>query len=193
MTNTIPTFTDSTGTTWHLRLTTRDIDRVRDHVQTPAGQPIDLLDIAERGDLSSITSNIRLFPTIVFWLIQDQIVDRFNLDEYDAQHQKEYAFDESLKRQSPIQKAANWFGSLLDGDTLYYMSKAFCDAIVNFTDPRIRAKLKNIMAKQEELQTAALDRAEEVILREIRDGQEELSMIAPRSLESTPDNTLSQN
>lgn len=193
MTNSIPTFTDVNGTSWHLRLTTRDIDRVRDHVTNSNGQPVDLLDMAERGNFSSIINDMRLFPTIVFWLVQDQVADRFNLDEYDAQHSKIYTLDESLKRQPPLQKAANWFGSLLDGDALNEMSKAFCEAIVNFTDPRIREKLKNVMAKQEELQKVALDKAEEVILREIRDGQDALSMTALQSSELTPENTLSQS
>lgn len=187
----LPVFKDDEGTPWTFRLTTRDIDRVRDHVKNKDGQPVDLLDMAERGDFSLLITDMRLFPTVCFWCLQSQVADLFNVEQYDYQHAKEYELDPSLKLQSTLQKAANWFGSRLGGDAIADMAKAFTEAILNFIDPRVREKLQKVLEKQEELQRAALDKAEETILNQLQAGLEGLSKTAPPFSESTQETTPS--
>ena len=187
----IPTFTDLQSDVWSLRLTTADIDKVRDHVKNKDGQPIDLLDMAEKGDFSVLTSDMRLFPTVVFWLVQTQIADRFSVDQYDAEHAKEYALEPSLKNQTPMQKAANWFGSRLGGDQITNMAKAFVEAVLNFIDPKVRQRIQTVMQKQEQLRDAVLDRAQNETLRQLSAGLDELSLTVPPSSESTPENGAS--
>ena len=187
----IPTFTDLQGDVWSLRLTTANIDKVRDHVKNKAGQPVDLLDMAEKGGFSVLTSDMRLFPTVVFWLIQDQIADRFSIDQFDADHAKEYALDPSLKNITPMQKAANWFGARLGGNQVADMAKAFVEAILNFIDPKVRQRLQTVIEKQEQLREAVLDKAQNETLRQLSAGLEELSSTVPPSSDSTPENGAS--
>ena len=189
----IPTFTDLQGDVWTLRLTTSDIDRVRDHVKNKDGQPIDILDMAERGDFTSLTSDMRLFPTVVFWLVQEQVADRFSVDQFDADHAKEYALEPSLKNMTPMQKAANWFGSRLGGDQVADMAKAFVEAVLNFIDPKVRQRIQTVLEKQEQLQNAVLDKAQQETLRQLSAGLEELSSTVPPSSDLTPEDGTSES
>ena len=192
MTNT-PTFKDLKNDVWSLRLTTADIDRVRAHVKDNNGQPIDLLDMAEKGDFSSVTYNLRVFNLVVFWLLQEQIADRFSVEQYDAEHAKEYALDPDAKNISTLQKAANWFASRIGGDQFADMAKAFVDSVLNFIDPKVRKRLQVVLEKQEQLREAILDKATTDTLNQLSGGLDALSSNPPESSDLTPESTPSEN
>ncbi len=187
------TFKDKQGIDWNIEIVVSGIDRVRKRVFNRDKKPVDLLEMTEHGDLSAITSDIRIFPTVVFWLIYEQVMERFSIEQYDADHAVEYETYPEEKRINPIQKAANWFGDRLGGDELAAMGEAFEVAILNFINPNIRDKIKRVMKKQTELNEAILERAALEAENQISAGLDALSRKPPQSLESTSEITPSDS
>ncbi|MDO4585083.1 MAG: hypothetical protein Q4D62_13395 [Planctomycetia bacterium] len=60
-------FTDNAGTIWPVKITYSDVERVKEDVLGNDGKPLDLFDIAERGDFSGISGSIRKVIEVVFW------------------------------------------------------------------------------------------------------------------------------
>lgn len=186
-----PTFKDKFGADWTIEIVVSDVERVRKRVINKDGKPVDLLDMTEKGDFSAILADSRIFPTVVFWLLYDEIMTRFSEEQYDADHAAEYAAYPEDKRLNTIQKAARWFGDQLGGDEVAAMAKAFEVALLNFMSPQLREKLKRVIAKQEELTEAILELTARETESQITTGLTALSESLPPSSESTSADTPS--
>lgn len=167
-------FTDNAGTVWNIKITYSDVERVKNHVLGADGKPLDLFDIAERGDFSGISGSVRKVIEVVFWLCYSKISEQSG--------------------KTVPQECMDWFGERIGGDEIVAMVEAWEAAILNFIPNRqIRQAVKNVAEKQRALQTAIFQKAEEGCLRSITAGHAKLSGDLPASLESIPTDTPSEN
>lgn len=114
-------FTDAKGDSWHIAITFGDILRVKQHVKGADGKPLDLCYIAETGDFRQVTDHIEVICQCVYWLIVNNIKEATGLDGRDA-------MEEFYKR--------------IDSDTVVDMTKAWYEAILNFTPfPVVKAAM----------------------------------------------------
>ena len=126
-------FTDCEGAEWHIAIRYGDLQRVRQHVQGADNKPLDLCYIAETGDFRQVTDHIDLLVRAVYWLLYNSIQDYSGKTGMDAM---------------------NWFYNRLDGATIENVTKAFYEAIVNFTPfPVVRTAMLTAgkMMKQAEI------------------------------------------
>ena len=105
-------FTDCEGAEWHIAIRYGDLQRVKAHVQGADSKPLDLCYIAETGDFRQVTDHIDLLVRAVYWLLYNSILEYSGKTGMDAM---------------------NWFYNRLDGVTIENVTKAFYEAIVNFT------------------------------------------------------------
>lgn len=161
-------FTDSKGNLWLLEITTRDVDRVRSHVVGTNGKPVDLFEVAERGDFSTISDSTQVVINVIFWLCFEQVMERFDIGAWDEAHKKEYVFFPEKAKQPAIQKAAEWFGSLIGGKELESMSRAWEVALLNFIpNQAVREAVRNVLIKTEKLAATVRKAAEKKVLKEL--------------------------
>lgn len=156
------TFTDSKGLQWSLEIKVRDIERVKAHVKGVNGQPVDLLDIAEKGDFSTISGSVQTVLQVVFWLLLDDIMANFDREQWDADHAALYELVPDEKRKTPLQKAADWFGERIGGVEVVNMARAWEEALLNFIpNPRVRTAVKNVMDREAEFQGKLMEAAQQ--------------------------------
>ena len=187
-------FTDSQGFVWSMNIKFRDVERVKNNVKGINGQPVDLLAIAERGDFSTISGSVQTVLNVVFWLCLDEILQNFDLEEWNYRHEKLYEYLPNEKGRSVLQKAAVWFGERISGDGLLEIVRAWERALLNFIpNTKLRESVQNVMAREEAYQNALLDAAEKKALEEIEsrklllpDGQNGRSGALPENSVSTP-------
>ena len=187
-------FTDSQGFVWSMNIKFRDVERVKNNVKGINGQPVDLLAIAERGDFSTISGSVQTVLNVVFWLCLDEILQNFDLEEWNYRHEKLYEYLPNEKGRSVLQKAAVWFGERISGDGLLEIVRAWERALLNFIpNTKLRESVQNVMAKEEAYQNALLDAAEKKALEEIESrklllsaGQNGRSGALPENSVSTP-------
>jgi len=187
-------FTDSQGFVWSMNIKFRDVERVKNNVKGINGQPVDLLAIAERGDFSTISGSVQTVLNVVFWLCLDEILQNFDLEEWNYRHEKLYEYLPNEKGRSVLQKAAVWFGERISGDGLLEIVRAWERALLNFIpNTKLRESVQNVMAREEAYQNALLDAAEKKALEEIESrklllsaGQNGRSGALPENSVSTP-------
>lgn len=158
-------FTNTGGEYWQINITYGDIVRVRQHVQGADGKPLDLCYIAETGNFRQVIDHIDITVKCVYWLLYPQLKESYGMDGLELQE---------------------WFYNHIDSKTLQEMSKAWYEALLNFTPfPVIRATMMtagNMKTK-----------AELVKAIEILAGALQECMSSPESLEPTPTNTPTAN
>ena len=153
------------GTKMHI--TYAAVERVKAHVTGNDGKPLDLLDIAERGDFSAISGSIRKVIEVVFWLRYPELKEQFN--------------------EGDPQKLADKFGETLDGDAIVALAESWEAAMLNFIpNRRIRQAVEKVMEKQKALQERILDVSEAESLRTVTAGLDALSGNTPENSASTP-------
>lgn len=114
-------FTNTGGEYWQINITYGDIVRVRQHVQGADGKPLDLCYIAETGNFRQVVDHIDVVVKCVYWLLYPQLKESYGMDGLELQE---------------------WFYNHIDSKTLQEMSKAWYEAILNFTPfPVIRATM----------------------------------------------------
>ena len=169
-------FTDSQGFVWSMNIKFRDVERVKNNVKGINGQPVDLLAIAERGDFSTISGSVQTVLNVVFWLCLDEILQNFDLEEWNYRHEKLYEYLPNEKGRSVLQKAADWFGERITGNELPEVVRAWERALLNFIpNPKIRESVENLIEKQEVLQNAIWEEAEGRAMKEIESSLEQLA------------------
>ena len=154
----------------NIHITYAAVERVKSHVTGNDGKPLDLLDIAERGDFSAITGSVRKIIEVVFWLNYPEI-------------QKEFG-------SGTAQELADKFGETLDGDAIVELVESWEAAMLDFIpNRRIRAAVEKVLEKQRTLQTRIIEQAETQALSQITDGLETLSGNLPENSESIPESS----
>lgn len=131
-------FTDAKGDSWHIAITYGDILRVKRHVKGADGKPLDLCLIAEAGDFRQVTDHIEIVVQCVYWLLVDSIREITGLDGMAAMEE---------------------FYSRIDSNTIAEMTKAWYEALLNFTPfPVVKAAMiaAGMMKQQADL-IAAID------------------------------------
>lgn len=114
-------FTDAKGDSWHITITFGDILRVKQYVKGADGKPLDLCYIAETGNFRQVTDHIEIIVQCVYWLIVNNIKEVTGLDGRAAMEE---------------------FYNRIDSDTVVYMTKAWYEAIINFTPyPVVKAAM----------------------------------------------------
>lgn len=168
------TFTDNTNYNWDIHITTAGVERVKAHVIGVNGQPVDLFAIAEAGDFSAISGRLQIVLQVVFWLCLDEILQNFDLENWDKTHTSTYALIPDEQKKTTLQKAADWFGERIGGKELQEMTEAWETAIINFIpNARIRQGIENVLAKEKEYNFAMIEVFEKRRLKEIQDRQKE--------------------
>lgn len=158
-------FRDNTGTGWNVNITYGDIIRVKQHVQTTEGKPLDLCYIAESGDFTEVSSHIDVIAQCMFWLLYPLIA--------------EYSGKSGIEAQ-------DWFYSRIDGDTIPSLITAWREAIVNFTpSPSIKTAMM--------IAGGMKDKAEIVTAIQLLAGQLETCTDMPVLLESILEDTPTDN
>jgi hypothetical protein len=146
-------FTTTNNIKFNVDLKTKDVFLVKKFVQYDDGRPVDILEASETGTLSMIYGDIRTMVDVMFYLCLDQIKEHFDIQKYDAENQKTYEFQPELATETTLVKASRWFGSIIDGNTLFEIIESFKDAVVNFTpDENRRNALRAILMKERETQ-----------------------------------------
>jgi hypothetical protein len=179
-------FTDNTGYEWVLDIKVRDIERVKAHVTGINGKPVDLLEIAEKGDFSSVSGSVQIILKVIFWLLLDDIMANFDRESWDRDHATLYEVVPEEKRKTLIQKAADWFGERIGGEQVIEMVKAWESALLGFIpNPRVREAVEKVMDKQEVYQTKLIETAEATVLKELDRNQEALGKSSMNSPEKS--------
>lgn len=177
-------FTDNTGYEWVLDIKVRDIERVKAHVTGINGKPVDLLEIAEKGDFSSVSGSVQIILKVIFWLLLDDIMANFDRESWDRDHATLYEVVPEEKRKTLIQKAADWFGERIGGEQVIEMVKAWESALLGFIpNQRVREAVEKVMDKQEVYQTKLIETAEATVLKELDQSQEALGKSSTNSPE----------
>ena len=175
-------FVDNTGYEWSLDIKVRDIERVKAHVTGINGKPVDLLEIAEKGDFSSVSGSVQIILKVIFWLLLDDIMQNFDREEWDRDHATLYEVVPEEKRKTLIQKAADWFGERIGGEQVIEMVKAWESALLGFIpNPRVKEAVEKVMDKQQVYQTKLIETAEATVLTEISRNQEALGASSANS------------
>lgn len=175
-------FTDNTGYEWVLDIKVRDIERVKAHVTGINGKPVDLLEIAEKGDFSSVSGSVQIILKVIFWLLLDDIMQNFDRESWDRDHATLYEVVPEEKRKTLIQKAADWFGERIGGEQVIEMVKAWESALLGFIpNPRVREAVEKVLDKQEVYQAKLIETAEATVLKEISQNQAQLGASSANS------------
>ncbi|MDO4856965.1 MAG: hypothetical protein Q4A17_03355 [Thermoguttaceae bacterium] len=179
-------FTDNTGYEWVLDIKVRDIERVKAHVTGINGKPVDLLEIAEKGDFSSVSGSVQIILKVIFWLLLDDIMANFDRESWDRDHATLYEVVPEEKRKTLIQKAADWFGERIGSEQVIEMVRAWEAALLGFIpNPRVREAVEKVMDKQEVYQTKLIETAEATVLKELDRNQEALGASSMSSQEKS--------
>ena len=183
-------FTDNRGEVWTIDITYADVERVKQHMTGADGKPLDLLEIAEQGDFSPISGNVRRVLDTVFWLCLEQIQERFDLDTWNETHSNSLI----PCSETPLQKAAHWFSTRIGSEEILKIVSAWEVAMINFIpNRRIREAVTKVLEQERTLQTKAYELAEKECLKDIADGLAKLSGNLPENSESTPIPTASDS
>ena len=167
------TFTDNTGMEWNLDIKVRDIERVKAHVKGVNGNPVDLLDVAEKGDFSAISGSVQTILQVVFWLIFDEIMANFDRAEWDRTHRSLYEYLPEEKNKPLVQKAADWFGERIGGEQILPLVKAWEEALLGFIpNPRVKQAIQRVMEREEVYQEKLFQAAEQQALNTISQSEE---------------------
>lgn len=179
-------FTDSKGLQWSLEIKVRDIERVKAHVSGINGKPVDLLEIAEKGDFSAVSGSVQTVLQVVFWLLLDDIMSHFDRAQWDADHAALYEMVPDEKRKTVLQKAADWFGERIGGEEVLALVKAWEAAILDFIpSPHVRSAVQNVMDKQEAYNQKLFEAAEKKALNELQQNEERLDASSSNSPEKS--------
>lgn len=177
-------FTDNTGFAWPLEIKVRDIERVKSYVKGVNGKPVDLLDVAEKGDFSAISGSVQTILQVVFWLCFDEIMANFDREQWDKDHQSLYEYLPIEKTKTPIQKAADWFGSRISGEQVLPLVKAWEEALLDFIpNPRVKAAIQKVMEREEIYQEKVIEAAEQKALHDSDQRLEALGASSGSTLE----------
>lgn len=179
-------FTDNTGYEWVLDIKVRDIERVKAHVTGINGKPVDLLEIAEKGDFSSVSGSVQIILKVIFWLLLDDIMANFDRESWDREHATLYEVVPEEKKKTLIQKAGDWFGERIGGEQVIEMVRAWEAALLGFIpNPRVREAVEKVMDKQEVYQTKLIETAEATVLNELDRNQAQLGKSSMSSQEKS--------
>jgi hypothetical protein len=145
------TFKTANGIKFTVDLKTKDVKAVKELVKYPDGRAIDIFEAAETGMLHGIYGNIETLWDVMFVICLDQIKEHFDLQKFDEANRKTYELFPEQATEPPLTKASRWFGSIIDGNTLDEMVKAFNEAVVNFIpNENRRTALRTIFEKEQE-------------------------------------------
>lgn len=151
----------------NIHITYAAVERVKAHVTGTDGKPLDLLDIAERGDFSSISGSVRKIIEVVFWLRFPELQEQFG--------------------GGTPNELADKFGETLDGDAIVELVDDWEAAMLGFIpNRRVRSAVEKVLEKQKTLQNRIVEQAETLAMNQITDGLETLSGSLPANSESIP-------
>lgn len=152
-------FKDSRSITFTLDIKQKDTVMVRNLLKDAEGKPLDLLAMADTGNLHQLFGRAQLMLDMVFLICLDQVKEHFSEEDFDRSHDVELETIPGL-RTSKIQKMAFWFGEGIGPEQIPEITNAFKEAIVNFTpNPYQREALRRVIANQEALEKAQMERA----------------------------------
>lgn len=176
------TFTDNKGKQWLVEIKVRDIERVKAHVKGFNGQPVDLLDVAEKGDFSAISGRVQQVLDVVFWLCFDEIMECFDRAQWDEDHASLYEMCPEEKRKSTLQKAADWFGERISGAQVLPLVKAWEEALLNFIpNPRVKEAVQKVMERGAIYQDKVIEARELEVLQAIDQSEGQLGASSSNS------------
>ena len=177
---------------WFLDIKTRDVTLVERLVKDANGNPIDLLAMADTGNLYQLYGNSRKMIDVVFVCLLDQIKTEFNEAEFDKTHELEASIMPEL-RDNTLARMGVWFGERLDGSAIMEMTEAFKEALLNFTrNPQQREALLRVLENQrilEEKQAQRVIRQSDDRLAKFQTGMDALLQ---EELSKTPDDILAE-
>ncbi|MBR0193349.1 MAG: hypothetical protein IJQ31_14915 [Thermoguttaceae bacterium] len=171
----MPQFKDNTGLAWPIEIKVRDVERIKAHVTGANGQPVDLLAVAEQGDFSAISGSVEVVLKVVFWLCFDEIMANFDREAWDRSQADFYKMCPEEKQKTPLQKAADWFGSRIGGEQVLPLVKAWEEALLNFIpNPRVREAVLRLMDRETVYKAKLLEAAEKTALLTYEQNEEAL-------------------
>lgn len=151
-------FEDSRGNAWVLDIKEKDVTMVKNLVKDSDGKPIDLLAMADTGNLYQLYGRAASMLEIVFLCCLDQVKELFDESAFDASHEIEFQAVPGLKS-SRLKKMSMWWGEGIGSSQISPMMEAFKEALVNFTpNPYQREALRRVFENQEALERARLER-----------------------------------
>ncbi|MBQ4143712.1 MAG: hypothetical protein IJD43_09580 [Thermoguttaceae bacterium] len=152
-------FKDTRNITFSLDIKQKDTVMVRNLLKDAEGKPLDLLAMADTGNLHQLFGRAQLMLDTVFLICLDQVKELFSEEDFDRSHDVELETIPGL-RTSKLQKMAFWFGEGVGPEQIPEITNAFKEAIVNFTpNPYQREALRRVIANQEALEKAQMERA----------------------------------
>ena len=185
-------FTDCKGKEWELRITTKDVTLVERLVLDRDGEPIDLLAMADTGNLFQLYGDSRRMIDVVFVCLLEQISANFNEADFDAENEVLYLVEPEL-RENRLKKMGAWFGARVDGACITAMTEAFKEALVNFTrNPRQREALTRVLENQTAVEAAQADRLIQMSDDRVRKFQQGMDKEVQRELQKSPEEILEE-
>jgi hypothetical protein len=156
----MPSLEFPNGLTFAVHIKTKDVQLVKDHVAYPDGKPFDMFEEAETGHFIEFSGDIRNFEMLadtMFFLCLDQVLQNFDADKFDKDHEKIYAAVPERRDEPVMIKASRWFGELFEGSGSLYaeLPDIFREAVLDFIPNRSKkAALASVLEKQKRLDEA---------------------------------------
>ena len=181
-------FSDATGDVWVLDIKVADVERVKKLVTDKSGVPIDLLAITERGEFKQLKNDIEISLNIIQVLCLEQIGQRFDVTQYDAENATLYEMIPEWRNESRMKKASRWLASRINHEVLPAMIEAFFEALLNFTSsPSRRDAMKSIYDGECELEALACQEAGRQMQTALKRSREIVTEAMEKAAEAVPE------
>lgn len=179
-------FKDCMGQEWILDFKTDSVMRVRNLIMDDKGNPIDLLDMADTGNLHQLYGNSRRMIDVVFLCVLDQVKEQFDEKLFNETFALDMEIFPEIK-ENVFKKMAYWFGGRLDGSAIESMTKAFKEALTNFTpNPYQREALLVVLERQDKIMESQANRLATQTEVRYQEAEKALEANSQKKLEQIP-------
>lgn len=158
----MPSFKDSRGILFHFDIKTKDAILIKNMLKDDDGKPLDLLALADRGEMWKVYGSVQRMLDVTFLCCLDFCRETWDEEAFDREHEIELETMPELRR-SKFEKIRLWFSEGIGPDQITQMIPAFQEAISNFIpNPYQRELLARVLKNVDALERAKMERAMKV-------------------------------
>lgn len=186
----VASFKDIYGIPFHLDIKMSDVERVRQLVRDVNGKEVDLLEMADTGNLYKLYSQHDTILRVVFVCLLEDIQRTFDEREFDAKHSLDIELGIVRTRYEKLQL---YFGERINPEVIPGMIEAFKEALLFFIpNPRQKELLKEIVTKSEALESLQSQSVLDIMEIKKRKVEEALKSELEEAEKATPKEVLKE-
>lgn len=155
----MPGFTDSRGINFHFDIKTKDTILIKNQLKDDDGQPLDLLALADAGEMWKVYGSVQRMLDVAFLCNLDYCRETWDEETFDKEHEIELEAMPELKR-SKLAKLKMWFCEGIGPEQIGEMVTAFREAVLNFIPNQYqREMMRRVLENQDALDKAKAEKA----------------------------------